>query len=328
MIVITGGAGFLGSNLLAGFAERGLSNIVICDILGTGNKWQNIAKHEVLNIIHPDHLFQYITDNAKHIEMIYHLGAEASTLAVDADQLIEGNFSTSLKLWYWCARHNVRFVYASSGATYGDGKEGFSDYLKADELKKLKPLTPQGWSKHVFDRRVLRMVESGGAKPPQWAGLKFFNAYGPNEYHKDDQVSVIYKVYKQVKAGGSAKLFKSENASIHDGEQSRDFVWAGDCVDVMLWLYDHPEANGLFNLGSGESRNFEQMAKAVFKAMNMPENIKYIEAPDAINEKYQYYTQSDNRKLREVGYDKPFTLLEDGVSAYVQQFLAIDEPYR
>jgi ADP-L-glycero-D-manno-heptose 6-epimerase len=233
-------------------------------------------------------------------------------------------------LWKWCAENGVRFVYASSAATYGDGEAGFKDDETPEHLAKLAPLNAYGWSKHVFDRRVARIVHGKGAEkaPPQWSGLKFFNVYGPNEYHKGEQMSVICKLYPQVVAGASAKLFKSHRPDYRDGGQMRDFVYVEDCVDVMLWLYDNPQVNGLFNVGSGKARSFKDLAEAVFAAAGRAPKINYVDMPEALREKYQYFTEADIGKLRAAGYAKPMTTLEDGVRRYVQGFMACDDRYR
>ena len=329
MIIVTGGAGFIGSNLVAGLEAHGLNNIVVSDVLGSGDKWRNIAKREIRDVVHPDRLFDFLNNHAEEIEMVFHIGAISSTTETDADLIIDTNFVLSRRVWKWCWKHNKRLVYASSAATYGDGKHGFKDDDSIDGLKHLMPLNPYGWSKHVFDRRVARVVETKSEPlPPQWAGLKFFNVYGPNEYHKGDQMSVVCKLYPQVMAGAAARLFKSHHPDYQDGGQLRDFVWVGDIVDVMVWLYDHPEVNGLFNVGSGKARSFKDLAESTFKAAGKAPKINYMDMPETLREKYQYYTQADMTKLRSVGYNKPFTELEAGVEKYVKDYLSKADPYR
>jgi len=333
MIIITGGAGFIGSNLVAALENKGLRDLVVCDWLGDGDKWRNIGKRELRDIIKPERLFEYLEGHESEVTAIFHMGAISSTTERDADLIIESNFYLTRQLWKWCAAHNVRFIYASSAATYGDGSAGFVDDEAPEALAKLKPLNPYGWSKQVFDRRIARIVhgaEDGPreAVPPQWAGLKFFNVYGPNEYHKDEQMSVICKLYPQVTAGAAAKLFKSHHPDYKDGGQMRDFVYVDDCVDVMCWLYDNPDVSGLFNVGSGQGRSFSDLAKAVFSAAGKPEKISYIDMPQQLRDKYQYFTQADMSKLRARGYDRPFTPLEEGVRRYVQDFMGTDDPYR
>ena len=333
MIIVTGGAGFIGSNLVAGLEDHGHKDLVVCDTLGQEDKWRNIGKRELRDIVHPHSLLEYLDSHIGKIDAIFHMGAVSSTTERDADLITENNFSYSRNLWRWCAAHDVRFIYASSAATYGDGGQGFKDDDTPEFLAKLHPLNPYGWSKQLFDRRVSRLTHGGAAGsgeklPPQWAGLKFFNVYGPNEYHKGDQMSVCCKLFPQASAGAAARLFKSNNLKCSDGGQTRDFVYVDDCVSVMLWLYDHPKVSGLFNVGTGKGRSFKDLAEAVFKALNKPSKITYIDMPQQLSGKYQYYTQADMTKLRAAGYDKPFTELEEGVRRYVQDFMATEDPYR
>ena len=332
MIIVTGGTGFIGSNLVAGLEDHGCKDIVICDTLGMEDKWRNIAKRELRDMVHPDRLFDYLETHKDVIEMIYHMGAISSTTETDADLIVETNIVLSRRLWKWCGKNQVRLVYASSAATYGDGGQGFVDTQSAGDLAALKPLNAYGWSKHVFDRRVARVLENsskdgGEPVPPQWAGLKFFNVYGPNEYHKGDQMSVICKLYPQVVAGAAAKLFKSHHSGYEDGGQLRDFVYVKDCVAVMIWLYENRDVNGLFNVGTGNARSFKDLAEATFDAAGKEPKINYIDMPDNLQAKYQYFTEADMSKLREAGYDKPFTELEDGVRDYVQKYMAQEDVY-
>lgn len=333
MIVVTGGAGFIGSNLVAGLQEKGHNNIVICDRLGADDKWRNVGKREIRDIVKPENLLHYLESRAGHVEAVFHMGAISSTTEWDADLVVENNFTLSRRLWKWCADEGVRFIYASSAATYGDGEAGFSDDDAPEALAKLRPLNPYGWSKHLFDRRTSRIVYNDPAevkegKPPQWAGLKFFNVYGPNEYHKGEQMSVICKLFPQVIAGASARLFKSHDPDYKDGGQVRDFIYVRDCVDVMLWLYENQNVSGLFNVGTGKGRSFNDLAQAVFSAAGKPPKISYIEMPEELQDKYQYYTQADMGKLRAAGYNKPFTELEDGVKDYIRNFMMAEDPYR
>ena len=332
MIIVTGGAGFIGSNLVAGLEEAGHKNIVVCDWLGKEDKWRNIAKRELRDIITPERLEDYLESHKDEVEVIFHMGAISTTTETDADLIAETNVVLSRMLWKWCAINSVRLIYASSAATYGDGSAGFKDDETPEGLAKLLPLNAYGWSKHVFDRRIARIAhgddETGEIVPPQWAGLKFFNVYGPNEYHKGDQMSVVCKLHPQVEAGAAAKLFKSHNKDYEDGGQLRDFIYVDDCVDVMLWLMENPKVNGLFNLGTGEARSFKELAEAAFAANAKPVKINYIDMPVDLRGKYQYYTQADMDKLRKAGYDKEFTSLEDGVHNYVQHYLQKDDPYR
>lgn len=329
MIIVTGGAGFIGSNLVAGLEAAGHRDIVVCDVLGDGDKWRNVAGRELRDVVHPDRLFDFLHTYKDQIKAVFHMGAISSTTERDADLIIDTNFVTSRRLWKWCGKNGKRLIYASSAATYGDGAAGFQDDQSIEGLAKLKPLNAYGWSKHVFDRRVARILEEKCEDiPVQWAGLKFFNVYGPNEYHKGEQMSVVCKLYPQVMAGASARLFKSHDPKYADGGQLRDFIWVGDCVDVMLWLYDNPGVNGLFNVGSGQARSFKDLAEATFKAAGKEPKITYIDMPESLRAKYQYFTQSDASKLRKAGYAKPFTNLEDGIATYVKDFMAKADPYR
>lgn len=329
MIIVTGGAGFIGSNLVAGLQEKGISDIVVCDVLGSDDKWKNLAKRELRDVVHPDRMWEYLERYKSKIEAIFHMGAISSTTEYDADLVIDTNFVLSRDLWKWCANNEVRFIYASSAATYGDGAHGFVDDDDTDHLAKLQPLNPYGWSKHLFDKRIARIAkDQTETSPPQWAGLKFFNVYGPNEYHKGDQMSVICKRYPEVMAGASAKLFKSYHPDYEDGGQLRDFVYVKDCVDVMLWLYDNKDINGLFNVGTGEARSFKDLALALFAATGKPEKIQYTEMPETLKDKYQYFTEATMKKLRDAGYDKEFTSLEDGVRDYVQNYMSQKDQYK
>lgn len=327
MIIVTGGSGFIGSNLVAGLEEKGYGPIVICDRFGSGDKWRNLSLHALGEFVPQNRLLEYVEKHAKDIEAVFHMGAVSSTTEIDVDLIVESNFKLPLDLWHICTEHKIRFIYASSAATYGDGERGFNDDLDSESLSALKPLNPYGWSKHVFDRRAIALADRG-EHPPQWAGFKFFNVYGPNEYHKGEQRSVAHQLFEQVSKSGIAHLFKSYNDDYEDGGQKRDFVWVGDCVDILIWLYENPSVNGLFNAGSGEARTFNDLAGAVFKALDKPENIKYISMPETLKTKYQYFTQATMEKIKAAGYDQPMTSLEDGVAKYINDYLVTDDPYR
>ncbi len=327
MILVTGAAGFIGSNLIAALDRRDAARLVVCDRLGEGEKWRNLVKHGVGEIVPPDELFQFLSDNAYAMERIYHLGAISSTTERDADLILRVNFRLSQKIWNWCAEHGVPLVYASSAATYGDGAEGFSDDPARPALARLRPLNPYGWSKHLFDRWVADQLAGGEKAPPQWAGLKFFNVYGPNEYHKGAQQSVVPQLFSQIQETGRARLFKSHNPDYADGQQKRDFIWVGDCIEIMLWLADNPAIGGLFNCGTGQARSFADMAKAVFGALGREPAIDYIPTPEALRDKYQYFTCAEMGRLRNAGYDREFTSLEDGVRTYVGDYLNTEDPY-
>ena len=321
MFLVTGGAGFIGSNLVAALEARG-AEVAVCDRLGHGDKWRNLGKRELADLVPPERLMDWL--KGRKLEGIYHLGAISTTTETDADLILSQNFSVSLDLWNWCTDARVPLVYASSAATYGDGVAGFDDDERPEELAKLRPMNAYGWSKHLFDRRALRRAASG-RKPPRWAGLKFFNVYGPNEYHKGEQLSVAWQIHQRVTAGEPARLFKSYDDRYADGGQLRDFVWVGDCVEVALWLAGN--ADGLFNVGTGEARSFDDLAKAVFRASNRDPNIVYVDMPEAMRDRYQYFTRSSPAKLRRAGYTRPFTSLEDGVGRYVRDYLLKPDPY-
>jgi len=327
MIVVTGGAGFIGSNLLAGLEAHGVGDLVLCDRLGRDGKWRNVAKRDLADVVPPERLFDVLDANAAAVEAIFHLGAISTTTETDGDLVVANNLRLSLDLWSWCARHGVRLIYASSAATYGDGTHGFDDDGAPAALARLRPLNLYGWSKHLFDRRIAALAARGAPAPPQWAGLKFFNVYGPNEYHKEGQFSVVLKNFREVRATGRAVLFRSHRPDFADGGQRRDFVWVGDCVDVMLWLYRSPGVSGLFNLGTGRARTFADLATAVFHAMCRPPAIDYVDMPANVRDQYQYHTEARMQRLAAAGYNGPFTSLEDGVARYVRDYLAAADGY-
>ena len=328
MILVTGGAGFIGSNVVAALAERGETDLVVCDRLRDTGKWRNLAKHELNDIVHPEQIFDFLEAKKTTLQAIVHMGAVSSTTATDADHVIANNFSLSLALWKWCTIHRVRFIYASSAATYGDGNVGFDDDASGDHLAQLRPLNAYGWSKHLFDRRVSRKLAEHRAHPPQWAGLKFFNVYGPNEYHKGGQQSVVAQIYPHAVQGASYSLFKSHNPNYADGEQMRDFIWVGDVVNVILWLLDNPNVSGLYNVGTGKARSFKDLASAVYRSLGQEPNLKFQDTPIAIRDKYQYFTEAKMDRLRAAGYTQDFTSLEDGVAQYVTKFLHTSDQYR
>ena len=328
MIIVTGGAGFIGSNIVAALEERGETEVVVCDSLGDGDKWRNIAKRDLMGILPPESLFDFLEGQRGTIDTVFHMGAISATTATDADVVIANNVNFSLKLWEWCVLAEARFIYASSAATYGDGSAGFDDDESIDGLRDLRPLNLYGWSKHLFDRRIARLSAEGQPTPPQWAGLKFFNVFGPNEYHKGPMRSVAHQLHEQIAAGDPVHLFRSHHPDYEDGGQMRDFVSVDDCVDVMMWLLDQPDASGLFNLGTGTARSFSDLAHAVYTAMGAAPEIEFIDTPEAIRDKYQYFTQASMAKLREAGCEHAFRPLEESVGEYVRDFLDQDDPYR
>ncbi len=328
MIVVTGGAGFIGSNLVAGLEAKGEREIVVVDRLGQGDKWRNIAKRELADVVPPERVRDWLEARRGQIATIFHLGAISSTTEGNADLVIASNFALSLWLWEWCARHRTRLIYASSAATYGDGSAGFEDDGRPEALAKLRPLNPYGWSKHLFDRRVARLAADPSTRPPAWAGLKFFNVYGPNEYHKGGQTSVAWQIHTRLRLGETPLLYRSHHPDYEDGGQLRDFIWVEDCVEVMLWLAQQAEASGLYNLGTGKARSFADLARAVAAATNRAADIDYVDTPEALRPRYQYFTEARMERLRQAGYQRPFTPLEDGVLRYVHDYLGRDDPYR
>ena len=249
MILVTGGAGFIGSNLVAAFCERETAPVHICDWLDSPDKSRNIEKHRHGEVIAPESLMAWLADNGAGMEAIFHLGASSSTVERDPAVVLDNNLDLSMRLWRWCAERGARFFYASSAATYGDGQAGFDDDNRLAALSRLSPLNLYGWSKHIFDVNAV-MLAAAGVAPPQWAGLKFFNVYGPNEFHKGGQQSLVVQLHRQILETRRVRLFRSHNPDYADGAQERDFIWVGDCVDIMLWLYDHPDASGIFNVYS------------------------------------------------------------------------------
>jgi ADP-L-glycero-D-manno-heptose 6-epimerase len=325
LILVTGGAGFIGSNIVAQLAES--ADVVVCDRLGRDDRWRNIAKHDVADLVSPQEFLDYLVANRRAVDVVIHMGAISSTTEIDVGQYVRNNFDFSRDLWRVASEHGVRLIYASSAATYGSGEDGFRDDERPEALARLRPLNAYGWSKHLFDRFVVRSVTRGVA-PPQWAGLKFFNVYGPNEQHKGSMKSVVAEIYSKTARGEVARLFRSHDARYEDGGQLRDFIYVDDCVRVVDWLVRNSSVSGLFNVGTGKARSFADLAAAVFAAIDREPQIEFIDTPIEIREKYQYFTQADTDKLRGAGFSAPFTELEAGVSDYVQRFLATPDPYR
>ena len=325
MIMLTGSAGFIGSNLHAALVAQGHETIIV-DRLGTDEKWRNLAKHPPARLIAPEDLADFLASHPP-LEVVFHLSAISDTAMTDADLVWAVNVETSLALWRWCAARGVRFIYTSSAATYGDGSAGFDDDASVESLSRLRPLNLYGWTKKAFDLRVARMLAAGEPRPPQWAGLKFFNVYGPNEYHKG-MISVVKAKHDEILAGHAPRLFRSGRSDIADGGQQRDFTWVGDAVDVLQWLLDHPGVNGLFNAGTGQARSFLDMAHAVCDAAGVARDVEFIDMPDGLRGKYQSFTQANMTKLRAAGYGREFTSLEEGVRRYVGDYLTQPDPYR
>ncbi len=328
MILVTGGAGFIGSNLVAGLLEEGVTAVAVCDRLGREDKWRNLAKHGVDAIVAPERLTEFLNEHGEMVRYVFHMGAISSTTERDADLIVDTNLRLSQSLWRWCAKSEVPLVYASSAATYGDGSAGFDDDPSETALSQLRPLNPYGWSKHLFDRWVARRLAAGDPAPPQWAGLKFFNVYGPNEYHKGDMQSVVAKAYAVAAAGDPVTLFRSHHPDYPDGGQVRDFVFVEDCVRVMLFLLRNRETSGLFNVGTGRGQTFRELVDALFHAIDQEPRIRWVDTPVEIRDRYQYFTEAAVDRLRAAGYQRPFKSVEQGVRDYVVSYLATDDPYR
>jgi ADP-L-glycero-D-manno-heptose 6-epimerase len=329
IVFVTGGAGFIGSNIVARLAEDRDLDLVVCDRLHETElgKWKNLAKHPIGDFVAPSEMFDWLEKRWRDVELVVHMAAVSSTTEPDADKIIHSNFTLSRDLFRWCADRQRRLVYASSAATYGAGEHGFDDDNDYEALAALRPLNTYGWSKALFDLFAARQALRDYA-PPQWVGLKFFNVYGPNEEHKHSMKSVASQIWPQVREGHAVQLFKSYRADVPDGGQKRDFVYVRDAADVTRWLFDNPQVNGIYNLGSGMARTFEDMARQVFAAAGKNAQIEYTPMPPAIRDKYQYFTEAKMQRLAEAGYTAPLTSLEDGIGDYVGRFLSQPDHYR
>jgi len=329
MIVVTGGAGFIGSNIVARLCAADTADVVVCDRLEEAalGKWKNIAKHPIADFWQPEELFQQLERHAERVEAVVHMGAISSTTEPDADLILRTNFSLSRDLWDWCALRDARLVYASSAATYGDGEQGFEDADDRESLSRLRPLNAYGYSKYLFDQYAAKQADEGHA-PSQWAGLKFFNVYGPNEYHKGGMKSVVAQIWPKVAAGEPVTLFRSHNPNYANGGQMRDFVFVDDVVDIIDWLLETPAVSGVFNAGSGQARSFLDLANATFAAAGKTPKVEYVDTPESIRDKYQYFTEARMERVRAAGYSGQSTPLEEGVRRYVQDFLMQADPYR
>ena len=326
MLLVTGGAGFIGSNLVAGLNEAGRADIVVNDVLGDGGKWRNLGKRQVADVVPPGELMRWL--DGRRLDAVVHLGAISDTTASDGDLVLATNFRLSLKLLDWCTASRTRFIYASSAATYGDGNESFDDDWSPATLRRLRPMNLYAFSKHLFDLAVADRFAQGAGLPPQWAGLKFFNVFGPNEYHKGEMMSLVAKRFEAVKAGTPVRLFKSHRDGIADGEQKRDFIYVDDTVAVIRWMLETPSVSGIFNVGTGTARSFRDLISAMFRAIDRSPNIEYIDMPPAIRGQYQYFTQAKVENLRRAGYNAGFTPLEEGVAKYITCFLNQADRYR
>jgi len=316
MIIVTGGAGFIGSALIAALNKRQITDILVVDELGTVQKWKNLCNLSFADYVEKDDFLEMIIGDKLNssLEAVFHLGACSDTTETNASYLIKNNYEYSKLLAQWATADNVRFIYASSAATYGDGSAGFID--DQEKIDILKPLNMYGYSKQLFD---LWSRRAGLLK--NIAGLKYFNVFGPNEYHKADMRSFVVKAFEQISATGKVHLFKSYKPKYADGEQLSDFIYVKDAVEMTLFFYDNPQISGLFNIGTGKARSWNDLVKAVFAAMNKKLNIEYIEMPESLRGQYQYFTEADITSLRKAGFDKEITTLEDAVKDYVQNYL-------
>ena len=328
VILVTGAAGFIGSCMVGYLNRKGYHNIIIVDEFDEENKKHNYEDKKIIARIERNELFDWLTNHPMHIDFVFHLGARTDTTEFDYSVLEKLNVDFSKNIWSYCVEKNIPLVYASSAATYGGGELGYKD---DHELPfKLNPLNPYGRSKNEFDKWALQQALNSERRTPNslpfWAGLKFFNVYGPNEYHKERMASVIFHSFNQIRSTGKAKLFRSHKPEYRDGEQLRDFVYVKDVVDICYWLLNERPASGLYNLGTGKARTFKDLVTAIFKSLDKPIVIEYIDTPLDIRDKYQYFTEADMSKLQKAGYNEEFYSLEEGVETYVKKFL-VDKKY-
>jgi ADP-L-glycero-D-manno-heptose 6-epimerase len=322
MIVITGGAGMIGSMIAWQLNQQGRDDLIIVDRQKHAEQWQNLCHRRYADYLDKDELLPWLQQSGAKIDAIIHMGAISATTERDWNRLLEDNIRYSQSLWNWCSANGVPYLYASSAATYGGGDQGYDDA----NIENLRPLNAYGYSKHFFDQWALRQGESGNV-PPQWAGFKFFNVYGPNEYHKERMASVALHSFNQYRDTGTVKLFKSDRPEVSDGMQLRDFVYVKDAAAVVAWFLEGCGNSGVYNIGTGQARAFKDLASAVMQSAGGTPNITWIDMPDDLKGKYQYYTQANMGKLRAAGYDKPFHTLEEGVRDYVQNYLMQPDPY-
>lgn len=321
MIVVTGAAGFIGSCLVGKLNREGFNDIVVVDYFNNEEKNKNLANKNILEKVDRDHFINWLDQKKDRVEFIFHLGARTDTAEFDYDLLDQLNTSYSKAVWQKCIDYQIPLVYASSAATYGLGELGYDDNHSI--IPDLRPLNPYGESKNEFDKWILQQTET----PFFWAGLKFFNVYGPNEYHKSRMASVIMHAFNQISQTDAMKLFRSHHADYKDGEQKRDFVYVKDVVDVCYFLMHHRKDSAIYNLGSGKARTFLDLVRATFKSMNKEEKISFIDTPDDIRDKYQYFTEANMSKLQSIGFDQEFTSLEEGVKDYVKNYLQEQKYY-
>jgi ADP-L-glycero-D-manno-heptose 6-epimerase len=321
MIVVTGAAGFIGSYLVGKLNKAGYNDLILVDKMDDPLKELNLAHKKYRNFIDRDNFFKWLINHSHDVEFIFHLGARTDTVGQEPDLYQQLNLIYSQRLWNICSEIQVPLLYASSAATYGNGEEGFSD--SHINISNLRPLNLYGWSKHDFDVWALKQFRT----PPFWAGLKFFNVYGPNEYHKGRMASVVLHAFQTIKETGKMKLFRSHHSDYKDGEQSRDFIFVEDIADVMMFFMEDQKNHGIFNVGTGKARSFMDLTTSVFKSMNLTPDISFIDTPIDLRGRYQYFTEAEIQKLRNIGYTKPFTELETGVEHYVSEFLMAEACY-
>jgi len=321
LIIVTGAAGFIGSCLVGYLNRKGFQNIIISDSFDDDAKRANYEDKHICMRIERDELFDWLSQYKMKVDFVFHLGARTDTTEFDYKIHEELNVKYSQSIWKFCVEKQVPLVYASSAATYGDGEKGYKD--DHEIVQELEPLNPYGVSKNEFDKWVLQQTE----QPPFWAGLKFFNVYGPNEYHKGRMASVIFHAFNQIRDTGKVKLFRSHKDGYEDGGQLRDFVYVKDVVDICFWLMQEKPASGLYNVGTGKARTFRDLVGAIFSSLGKEPNIEFIDTPEDIRDKYQYFTEADMRKLKDAGYREEFYSLEEGVDTYVTHFLSPSSYY-
>lgn len=321
MIVVTGAAGFIGSCLVSRLNKDGFNDLILVDDFTNAEKLKNLQGKTFSQQVHRDVFAQWLRDNHRFVQFVFHIGARTDTTEFNTEIFDRLNLNYTKEVWNLCVEFGLPLVYASSAATYGLGEHGYRDTHEI--VEHLRPLNPYGESKNDFDKWAVKQEK----QPYFWAGLKFFNVYGPNEYHKGRMASVIFHAFRQINSTGGMKLFRSHNPDYTDGGQLRDFVYVKDVVEVCLFLLLHRKNSGLYNLGTGKARTFLDLARSTFAAMNQPENITFIDTPADIRDKYQYFTEANMEKLRRIGYDKPFYSLEDGVKDYVRNYLTASKYY-
>ena len=328
MILVTGAAGFIGSNLVADLETAGLGPLAVCDSFGMEEKWRNLAKREIAAFVRPRDLREWLRETPG-VKAVLHMGAISSTTERDADLLVETNIQLTVDLWDICAARGIPYVYASSAAAYGGLETGLVDSEDPADIARLLPLNAYGWSKAATDRLLMRRVAEGRKAPPQWVGLRFFNVYGPNEYHKGSMKSVVAHFFGHVRDGRDVPLFRSDRAAVADGEQKRDFVYVKDCTAAILWFLANPDVSGIFNIGTGTARSFNDLIRAVGAALGTEARIGYVDMPEVLKARYQYFTRAEMGKLAAAGRGpEHFRSVEAGVRDYVLAHLATDDPYR